>query len=215
MKKRKRKRKEFLYSLLIHDVQNKNQVIRGYLELLKEENLGEEIEQKIEKALNAVSTSEKLINDVKTLLNIGRIDLKERKINKIIENALNEVRDLAQRKDFDINTNLKETKIVVCDLCEKLFTNIIENSIEHSNGNKIEIDVKDKNNHVVVSIEDDGKGIPNDKKDKIFEKNYATEGTGLGLYIVKEILNNSDGEIEVKDSDLGGTRFEVYLPKPE
>jgi len=66
-------------------------------------------------------------------------------------------------------------------------------------------------------VEDNGKGIPDEKKDKIFERGFKDEetgGTGLGLYLAKQITENYDGNIEVKDSELGGARFDIYLQKP-
>ncbi|MFP4050800.1 MAG: ATP-binding protein [Thermoplasmata archaeon] len=58
--------------------------------------------------------------------------------------------------------------------------------------------------------------MPDDKKDKIFDKGYTTDkegGTGLGLFLVKVMINSYDGNIQVKDSELGGARFDVNLFK--
>lgn len=67
-----------------------------------------------------------------------------------------------------------------------------------------------------MTVEDDGTGIPDEAKGKIFEKGFKSgdeAGTGLGLYMVREIAESYDGNIEVKDSDLGGASFEVSLKR--
>ncbi|MFW6142506.1 MAG: sensor histidine kinase, partial [Candidatus Saliniplasma sp.] len=66
------------------------------------------------------------------------------------------------------------------------------------------------------TIEDNGKGISDEKKEKIFHRGYTTDkkrGTGLGMFIVKMLLDSYGGRIEVEDSVMGGARFDVYLKK--
>jgi len=94
-----------------------------------------------------------------------------------------------------------------------LFSNLIENSIQHGGCEKIRIACKDKKEDLVVSVEDYGKGIPDDIKDKIFDrvsKKGENASSGVGMYLVKEIVDGYDGSIEVKDSKLGGFRL-VYI----
>lgn len=75
---------------------------------------------------------------------------------------------------------------------------------------------RSKEDKCVVTVEDDGKGIPDDIKDKIFKRviKKSEEGdSGLGMYLVKEIEESYVGRIEVKDSEMGGARFDVYLKR--
>ncbi|PTD93349.1 hypothetical protein C9439_08025 [archaeon SCG-AAA382B04] len=206
-------RKEFLNSLVRHNVKNKIQVAEGYLNLLQEKELQEEEERYIQRSLKALRKSEKVTDKVKTLLDVEEIELRKRDINKILDNAISEVKDLAEKRGFELKTEIEEKEVVACDLCEKVFSNLIENSIKHSGGDKVKIVAKEKKDNFVVSIRDNGKGIPDENKDKIFEKGFSSDGTGLGLYLVKEIVETNEGKIEVKESDLGGARFDVYLNK--
>ncbi|MFW5928462.1 MAG: sensor histidine kinase, partial [Thermoplasmatota archaeon] len=103
-------------------------------------------------------------------------------------------------------------------LLGEVFKNLIENSIYHSKGGRINITVEVKDDEVLCSLEDDGKGIPDDKKEIIFEKGYTTDeerGTGLGMFIVNMLLESYGGYIEVKDSKLGGARFDVKLKRSD
>jgi signal transduction histidine kinase len=81
---------------------------------------------------------------------------------------------------------------------------------------KITIKTYVQDQTAIVSIRDEGQGIPPEIKDKIFNAFFTTkaegEGTGLGLDIVKRIINNHDGKIEF-ESEVGvGTEFKVYIP---
>ena len=69
-----------------------------------------------------------------------------------------------------------------------------------------------------MTVEDDGKGIPDDVKEKIFEKGYKqgeNAGSSSGMFLVKETVESYGGNISVKDSELGGGRFDVHLQRTE
>ncbi|OKY77285.1 MAG: Signal transduction histidine kinase containing PAS domain [Candidatus Methanohalarchaeum thermophilum] len=215
--KKAEEKEKFLHSLLRHDLSNKIQVIKGYLELLQEEP--EQKPEHIKKALKTCKSSEDIIEKVRTLRKIEEEEEnKEININNILKDAIEKNQDLAKEKNIKLQKNYpkKIHRVKGGKLLKELFNNLIENAIKHSKGNKIQINCKTRENKVICSIEDDGKGIPDKKKKKIFHKGYKhgeTAGTGLGLYLAKEITKNYNGKIEVKDSKLGGTKFNVYLKK--
>jgi two-component system phosphate regulon sensor histidine kinase PhoR len=103
-----------------------------------------------------------------------------------------------------------------------VITNLVENAIKYSaDDSSIAISLNEENNQIVFRIADNGLGIPDREKKKIFHKFYRvgheetrkTKGTGLGLYIVKKILSLHQGSVNVKDNQPKGTIFEVALPK--
>ena len=109
--------------------------------------------------------------------------------------------------DFEVEAGL---------LIEQVFLNLVENSLKHCDCKKIKISGKEANGELIISVEDDGEGIPEDEKEKIFERGYKsgeTGGTGLGLFLSKEITESYGGKIEIEDSELGGAKFNVYLKK--
>ncbi|KXA90335.1 histidine kinase, partial [candidate division MSBL1 archaeon SCGC-AAA259A05] len=92
----------------------------------------------------------------------------------------------------------------------------IENSIKHSGGERIRITGREEEDTVRISVEDDGRGIPDDMKEEVFERSFSgvtSRGTGMGTYLVKMIAQTSGGDVTVKDSELGGARFEITLKK--
>ena len=97
------------------------------------------------------------------------------------------------------------------------FTNIIENASKYAKS-KVCITEKDYPDKIEIIIEDDGKGIPDDKKDEAMrpfvrlDKSRETGGTGLGLSIAKTIFENHGGQIFLEDSSLGGLKVKIILP---
>ncbi|OKY77500.1 MAG: Signal transduction histidine kinase containing PAS domain [Candidatus Methanohalarchaeum thermophilum] len=218
--KKIKKRERFLHSLLRHDVKNKNQIVKGYLELLKESDLPEEEKEKINKALDACNKSNDIIKKVRTLSKISEEEIKSVKIEKTIQEVVDENRARAQKRDmeFVVEQDCPSSDCLVEGgaLLKELFNNLIENSIKHSNGNKIKITSRSKGNQVICTVEDDGEGIPQEIKNKIFEKGFKhgeTSETGLGLYLVREIAESYGGKVKAKNSDMGGAKFELQLKK--
>ncbi|QDQ42366.1 sensor histidine kinase [Methylacidiphilum kamchatkense] len=97
----------------------------------------------------------------------------------------------------------------------RAFENLLQNSLEHTpKGGWIEVTLEKKDNSLCLSVEDSGKGIEEDLRESIFEPFFTkkSSGFGLGLSIVKEIVEAHNGRIEYKKGREGGARFEIYLP---
>jgi signal transduction histidine kinase len=103
-----------------------------------------------------------------------------------------------------------------------VITNLVENAIKYSgDASIIRISLSEEGGQVVLRIADNGLGIPDAEKKKIFQKFYRigqeetrkTKGTGLGLYIVNRILELHKGKVSVRDNEPRGSVFEVMLPK--
>ncbi|MEO5569296.1 MAG: ATP-binding protein [Bacteroidia bacterium] len=99
----------------------------------------------------------------------------------------------------------------------RVFTNLVKNSVQaipDSREGKIEVKLFSENSHCVVAVKDNGDGIPEDKISKIFTPNFTTKtgGTGLGLAMVKSIVENSNGKIWFETAHEKGTTFYVSLP---
>ncbi len=216
-KKEAEKREEFLHSLLRHDLRNKTQIVQGYLELLQDYDLPVEAEEYVRKAEKGIGDSMDLIEKVRTLRSIDREEeIKEVGIGSMIKNVINERQLQAQEKGMEIEFEEIDSKVLGESLLEELFSNLIENSIKHSGGDKIRVTSREKENECIITVEDDGQGISGEYKDKIFERGFKGEDTGgfgLGMYLVKQIIERYNGSIEVKDSELGGARFDIHLQK--
>ena len=211
-------REEFLHSLLRHDVQNKTQVVNGYLHLLEEyDDIPDEAKEYIEKARNATRASDEIIEKVRKLRQIEQEDeIEEIDIGSVLEAILSEHKSQLEKENIGLEIEGSGCKVKGGTLLEEMFSNLIENSILHSDCDKIRIRFEPKEDECIVTVEDDGKGITDDVKEKIFEKGFKkgeNAGSGLGMYLAKEIGESYDGNVEVKDSELGGARFDVYLKR--
>lgn len=217
-RKRAQEREEFLHTLLRHDLKNKIQVVQGYLQLLEEEDVSDQMKTFIEKAMKGVREGTNLINKVRLLRDAQEEGREPVNIIFILQETVSEVEDYAQKSGIEITMECPswEYEVEGGPLLKEVFSNLIENSIRHSEGSKIKIAGEIRDDEVVCSVEDDGKGIPDDKKETIFEKGYTTDkerGTGIGLFLVNMLLQSYGGSIEAKDSEMGGARFDVHLKK--
>jgi len=205
-----------LHSMLRHDLKNKLQVAVGYLQLLSDTEMNEQQKQFVEKALNSLKESNQLISEVRNIRSIWDREGYEINLGKILSQVVEEYRTLAEERDIVIEVEGSDGKVIGSELYKNLFSNLIDNSIKHSDCNKIVIQVKEGDERVTVTVEDDGRGIPEGIKDNLFEfgvKMGDNAGTGLGLSFVKEVVERYDGSIDIMGSDLGGARFDIKFVK--
>jgi two-component system sensor histidine kinase ChvG len=128
-----------------------------------------------------------------------------------------------RNKGIIFKTRIPENSLKVSASPERIaqiFENILDNAISFSEDNgEIELDLKQRNGKAVIRVSDNGPGIPAEHREKIFErffsfrqKNGGHKHTGLGLSIVKVIVDSYDGSISVRNKIDGGACFEISLP---
>lgn len=201
--KEKINRLEEFSNIVSHDLRNPLSIIKTHIEFLENKYSQD---KDIRKIRDATERTEEIINNLLMLVKEESIELEKIDIEKIAKecwkNIITENADL-QAEKIEIMADRKKLK--------NLFENLFRNSIEHSE-DSIEIYIGKLENGFY--IEDDGPGIPEEKRDNVFKKGYSTssEGTGLGLSIVKKIVESHGWEISIDDGKkLGGVRFEVQI----
>jgi signal transduction histidine kinase len=144
-------------------------------------------------------------------------------LDDLLEPLLKEFRSLALKKKIDITCNSAPSVVAVAhaDSLRTMFSNLLDNALAYTEaGGKITLDITIQDNNVVLSVTDTGIGIPADSIGHIFERFYRVDksrsrslgGSGLGLSIVKAIVDAHKGVIKA-ESRLGeGTKFTVLLP---
>ena len=170
----------------------------------------------------------KLINN---LIDMTKYDNCKLKLNMencnivdVVENITLSVVTYANLKDIEIifDTDVEE-KILSCDtyMMERVMLNLLSNAIKFTpKGGKILVNIFDKGNTVLIKVADNGIGISEDKIPTIFErfsqsgndKEIESEGSGIGLSLVKAIVEMHNGTISVKSSKNKGTEFSIELP---
>lgn len=213
---RTEERIEFLHSMLRHDLNNKIQISKGYLQLLETVGMTEEQEDQVEKAIISLEQGMDIIEKVRKLSRVEEERIRKVNLNSVMRDMIEYYEPIAEKNNMDMESDLKRSKVDIKggELLQEAFSNIISNSIIHSEGDQVKIFSEITQDEVICTIEDDGKGI--EDKEKLFIQGYRrgkNAGTGLGTYLAKRIIDSCGGSIEVKDSALGGTRFDIYLKR--
>ncbi|MHC6178728.1 PAS domain-containing sensor histidine kinase [Clostridium sp. JNZ X4-2] len=173
----------------------------------------------------------RLIRLINNLLDITRLDSGAIKITRQNDNIVSVVEDITQSvasyinsKDieliFDTDT---EEKIMAFDhsKLERIILNLLSNAFKYTDSKgHIYVNVEDRDKTVLITVEDDGKGIPKDKLGLIFERfgqanrslSRDCEGSGIGLYLVKSLVDLHHGKISVTSTEGKGSKFFVELP---
>ncbi len=216
-------KKNFL-NLFSHDLKTPIAKILAQIEILEgEPGHGERIREGLGKMRRY---SNELNQYVKNILKISQIEanrfqlrLEPCDINVLIQNAVQNIKPLADEKGLSLLTELEPLFSLNCDkeLVQQIILNILENAVKYSPDNrKIFISSVEDNDFVVVSIKDEGKGIRLEEKDLIWKKfsrfDDKTEGSGLGLYLVKYFVEAHNGVVFVESTEGSGTTIGFKLP---
>jgi signal transduction histidine kinase len=148
-----------------------------------------------------------------------QISTEEADINSMISNIANTLKYIAKEENIDLCLNLSPDLPnihIEKDLIYRVLTNLISNSLKHSkNSNKIKVTTLKTDNEIMVSIQDNGQGIPEETQKDIFKKYPGDKrkvGTGLGLYISKQIIAAHKGKIWFESTENKGTTFYFTIP---
>ncbi|WGI16927.1 PAS domain S-box protein [Methanonatronarchaeum sp. AMET-Sl] len=216
-RKKAEERREFLHTLLRHDVRNKLQLIRGYHDLIREQKLPKTTKKYLDKSEQAIEDSIDITKKIKILNKLEeKTRIQEIELNKVLEKVVRQQKPHAKQKNIEIKYTPNRQKVYGGPLLNELFSNLLENSIRHSSCNLIQIKTTTQKNKYIITIEDDGVGLPTTDKE-LFEKGFkkgGEAGSGLGLYFAKKITNRYNGSIEPGESKMGGAKIEVHLEKP-
>ncbi len=200
--RRKSEHLSLLNKMLRHDILNDLTVIRAAIEL-KDEKL-------LETALSKIDRISRMIYEVKNLEMAGDVR-KEINLTEVVREIAATFREMAE-----IDLDLEDVTVLANENVRTVVFNLINNAIKHSGRDDVKISVETyaENGWGVLVVRDNGKGIPDELKEKIFEEGFsAGYGTGLGLFIVKKMVELYGGSIEVRDNEPSGAMFVVKLPK--
>ncbi|MEN3015231.1 MAG: HAMP domain-containing sensor histidine kinase [bacterium] len=220
---------EKVISMVSHELRTPLTSIKGFAEIILQEDLSkEEINKFAQIIYNEANRLNKLVN---AILDISRIESAKMHFKKtrldvkeVIENVIELVYPRIVQAELTITRNYSDEKeyIVYADeeKLEQVVLNLVDNAIKYTPfGGEITIGIEPKNDCMLVYVSDTGIGIPDKDKPHIFEKFYRTsvsmnvaQGTGLGLVIVKYLVETMGGNIWFESELSKGTTFYFTLP---
>jgi PAS domain S-box-containing protein len=202
------KKLQLLSSITRHDVLNMVMVLRASNELVRENADDEERVAVLERERQAIDRIEELIHFTSIYQDIGIASPTWQNVQMVASTAA---------AKFNLNgittdIRLEGREIYADPLLEKVFYNLFDNILRHGNGlSEISLSAADREDMLVITVEDDGMGIPDTEKEKIFLRKYG-KNTGLGLFLSREILAITGIGIRETGTAGRGARFEILVP---
>lgn len=226
----KKVRYQFL-SVLSHELKAPLNAIEGYLRMMQEKQAGENVDDytnHIDRSLQRIQSMRNLIMDLLDFTKI-RLEKKEEKIQRIdlaevARGAMTTVQPYAIQMEVSINLDVRNDTVIMADPedMDIIFNNLISNAVKYNRmGGRVDIIIECTDNEVLIKFADTGIGISESDRDNLFrefmrvksEQTKNISGSGLGLSIVKKVVELYHGDILVESTPDVGTVFTVRLPK--
>lgn len=225
--------KEEYFTIISHELRSPIAVMHSVIQMLMSKHYVSEYSEGTKKLLKKIErNSYRILRMVNNFLDITRAESGFMVINPVALNIVSYTQTLmesilpiAQKKDIDVKFINKCTTMKVtldAEKYERILLNLLSNAIKYTgSGGKIQILLDEEDEHIRISVRDNGIGIPQEKIDKIFERFYIidsslrrkNEGTGIGLSLVKKLVDLMGGKITVRSEEGKGSEFILVLPK--
>ena len=214
-----------------HELKTPITSIKGFLETLKEGAIKdpENAERFLDIIIRHTERLDTIIEDLLSLSRIereserGEIALEKGSVREVIDAVGRACLRAARKKNISLECDVEEDLSAKFNarLLEQALVNLVDNAIKYSEpGKKVELEAKRTGSEIVITVRDEGCGIPKEHLQRIFERFYRVDkgrsrkegGTGLGLSIVKHIVSSHRGSIDVESSPGRGSAFSIHLP---
>lgn len=227
------KMKSDFISIAAHQLRTPLSAIKWASGMLIKGDLGKVTQEQSDLLQKSYDSNERMINLVNDLLNVSRIEqgrfgynFEEIKLAEIVKIIVDTAQPMAENNNAKIIVDKQIDSIKICVDKEKILLalqNLVDNAVKYmaKEGGKVELIVKEKREkEIVLVVKDNGVGVPKKDLPRLFSKFFRasnvmrmqTEGTGLGLFIVKSIIERHGGSIEVRSEENKGTEFTLTLP---
>lgn len=206
-----------------HEVRNPLTSVSGFLQLMKQTNNVELIHQYTDIALGELTRANELITDFLTLSKPRSDDITTLSINELLLNLIPIFKSEANLKDINLITKFSTDEL----LCKgnkqhltQVFVNIVKNAFEatevipSSIPKQVTIVTKKRRNQLIIEIKDNGCGISQEQLKNLFTPLQTTKknGTGMGLFVCKQLVEKYDGKMNVWSNQEKGTTMSICFP---
>jgi len=214
----------FLY--MSHELRTPFMGIMGYAQLLRDEVQDESWK---EMATGILDTSKRMLDTLTNILNVTKLefdkeerDIKDVNLKSVAFDVVESFKQAAHLKGLELKTKMPQENLILKTdrrIIYSILTNLLNNAIKFTDKGFIEIRIKKDDGKIRMEVEDTGVGIPEDKKDIVWQEfrqasegnSRAYQGTGLGLTIVKKYVEILNGKIWFESEVNKGTTFYIEL----
>lgn len=225
--------KDEFVSLASHQLRSPLTSVRMFAELLSDPTYGQLTKQQRDYLDKILFSTDKMISLVTELLNISRINLGQLQfqpvptdLNRLISTRLEEIRPLAEQAGAKLafSSRVKPTDLALIDrnLIAQAVHNLLSNAVRYSppGRGRVDVHLSKSAKYYKITVSDNGIGIPLAARSRLFQRFYRadnaikaqSEGTGLGLYLVKTVVEASGGKITYHSQEGHGASFSICLP---
>ncbi|WP_436900832.1 PAS domain-containing sensor histidine kinase [Halovenus halobia] len=214
---------ELLNQVVRHDIRNDLQVVSTYAELL-EDHVDEEGRDHLQRLTESNKQAVELTITARDLTNVilrSDSDLERVPLAPAIDGQVSELRSSHPEAAYNIDDSIDGHAVLADDMLDTIFRNLLKNAVQHNDKDrpKVSIDASADAETVTVRVADNGPGVPDEQKDVIFgkeEKGLDSEGTGIGLYLVRELVTGYGGDVWVEDRENApGAVFVLELQRAD
>ncbi|WP_251342826.1 ATP-binding protein [Haloplanus halophilus] len=212
---------EALNRVVRHDIRNDMAVIHGWASTLHEhvdDDGAEALERVIQRAEHVIELTDTAREFIDSLSGDRTVEVTAVDLGHHLRTELTAVRESYPDAQFTVHGSVPDTAVRANEMLSSVFRNVLENAVRHSDVSTPEVDVscEEDGDTVRVRIADNGPGVPDDRKSRIFgkgEKGIESPGSGIGLYLVSTLTEQFGGRVWVEDNDPRGAVFVVELEK--
>ncbi|MFC7059497.1 PAS domain-containing sensor histidine kinase [Halovenus salina] len=210
---------DVLNQVVRHDLRNDLQIVETYTELLDDEideDATEYLETIQQCTRNAVEFTQ-TAGDLAEVIQNPEIERRPTTVRPMLIRQCEELEQMHQNAVISLADSPAEVTVLATELLESVFRNLLQNAVQHTDSDRPSVDILLETDEVnaTIRIADNGRGVPDGQKTEIFgkgEKGLESDGSGLGLYLAKTLVNSYGGNIWVEDNDPTGSVFVVELP---
>ncbi len=225
-----REKSEFVSSVS-HELRTPMTSVLGFTQLLGSGTGGSLTERQRDMLDRIERSGQRLLGLIENILSLSRVESQREDaepapcdLRDVVGAALAETEELVRPRDLELGTTLPADPVVVLgqrDQLERVVINLVSNAVKFTpDGGRVGVDLTTTTDAAVLRVSDTGIGIPDAEQARLFESFFrastalstGVQGTGLGLTIVRSIVERHDGSVAVTSTEGAGTTFEIRLP---
>lgn len=214
---------EILNRVLRHDIRNDMSVVTGWLDILAADVDNEDRDriERVQRASQRVIDLTEVARDyVKVVSGEKELNLHPVSLDSVIQEVIDTRREQYPDAEFTVTGDVPDVKVQANEMLSSVFRNLLNNAVQHNNSDipKINIGVERTDESVTVSVADNGPGIPDEQKETVFgkgEQGLESPGTGIGLYLVQNLIDEFGGDVWIEDNEPAGAVVKVTLQRAE